>query len=350
MAPHRVLLTGANGYIASHILSQLLSASHSVRAVVRSQSKVESVRSLFPASSSQLDFAIVPDMTAPGAFDTALQSEPPFDVVLHTASPFLYKTAGSPSDFLEPAIKGTTEILEGVKRVGNSVKRVVITGSFAGVGAFGLRDESNKVYTEADWNPVTEEDLEKAGDNFKGLSYLASKTFAERAAWDIVEKGGKDLGFDVVVLNPPMVYGPLKHKVKSVDELNESTAQIYNKFIKDKKPEDSIPTNGLLPYVDVRDISKAHLLAIDTPEAANQRFIITAGRLTNQKIADLLREHVPGAAERVPKGDTGADTLPSDYYNIDNSKGLNVLGIKYRSAEETIGDLGKQLLEIEKGE
>lgn len=59
MTAHRVLLTGANGFIASHILSQLLAASHSVRAVVRSQSKVDSVRELFPAASSQLDFAIV---------------------------------------------------------------------------------------------------------------------------------------------------------------------------------------------------------------------------------------------------------------------------------------------------
>ena len=59
MAVHRVLLTGANGYVASHILSQLLAASHSVRAVVRSQSKVDSVKELFPSASSQLDFAIV---------------------------------------------------------------------------------------------------------------------------------------------------------------------------------------------------------------------------------------------------------------------------------------------------
>lgn len=78
MSSHRVLLTGANGFIASHILSQLLSspAQHSVRAVVRSQSKVEDVKSLFPsASSKQLDFAIVPDMTKVGAFDEALKSE-----------------------------------------------------------------------------------------------------------------------------------------------------------------------------------------------------------------------------------------------------------------------------------
>lgn len=348
MAAHRVLLTGANGYVASHILSQLLAASHSVRAVVRSQSKVDSVRELFPASSTQLDFAIVPDITAPGAFDKALQSDPPFDVVLHTASPFLYKVAGNPADFLDPAIKGTTEILEGVKRVAKDVKRVIITSSFAAVGAFGLRDDKNKVYTEADWNPVTYDDLAKTGDNFKGLTYLASKTFAEKAAWDIIEKGG--VGFDVVALNPPMVYGPLKHKVTSVDDLNESTAQVYNKFFKGKKAEDEIPPNGLPPYVDVRDIARAHVLALDNPAAANQRFIIAKGLLGTQRIADVLRATVPGAANRVPRGEPGTDNLPSEVYSIDNSKSKNVLGLEYTSEEETFGDLGKQLLEIEKGE
>ena len=79
MASHRILITGANGFIALHILSLLLASpsKHSIRAVARSQSKVDDVKAIFPdASASQLDFAIVPDMTTPGAFDEALKSEP----------------------------------------------------------------------------------------------------------------------------------------------------------------------------------------------------------------------------------------------------------------------------------
>jgi len=80
MAPsHRILLTGANGFIATQILKQLLEspAQHSVRAVVRSQSKVDDVKALHPnVSSDRLDYAIVPDMTVKGAFDEALKSEP----------------------------------------------------------------------------------------------------------------------------------------------------------------------------------------------------------------------------------------------------------------------------------
>jgi uncharacterized protein YbjT (DUF2867 family) len=80
MSPsHRILLTGANGYIATHILKQLLAspAQHSIRAVVRSPSKVNDVKAVFPnIKSNHLDFAVVPDMTVKGAFDEALKSDP----------------------------------------------------------------------------------------------------------------------------------------------------------------------------------------------------------------------------------------------------------------------------------
>jgi nucleoside-diphosphate-sugar epimerase len=88
MSQH-ILLTGANGFIGAHILSLLLKNGHSVRAVLRSKAKADQVLADFPTFGSKLDFGIVPDITSPGAFDVAVQSDPPFDIVIHTASPFL---------------------------------------------------------------------------------------------------------------------------------------------------------------------------------------------------------------------------------------------------------------------
>lgn len=87
----RVLLTGANGFVGSHILDQLLIEGLLVRAVVRSDSKANQVLSDFPNFGSQLDFGVVPDITAAGAYNEVVQAVPPFDVVIHTASPFLCK-------------------------------------------------------------------------------------------------------------------------------------------------------------------------------------------------------------------------------------------------------------------
>lgn len=246
MAPHHILLTGANGFIASHILSNLLEAKHSVRAVVRSQSKVDSLKSLFPAPASQLDYAIIPDMTAPGAFDEALKSNPPFDIVMHTASPFLYKAAEDVNSFLQPAIKGTTEVLEGIQHVAkDSVKRVILTSSFAAIASFGRTDETNKVYTEADWNPVTLE--QTIAEKSLGVAYSASKTLAEKAAWEIAKRD--DVKWQLATINPPMVYGPLAHKVEKMEDLNESTARIYNGFLKTGA---EMPPNAVHLYIDVR--------------------------------------------------------------------------------------------------
>jgi nucleoside-diphosphate-sugar epimerase len=70
-------------------------------------------------------------------------------------------------DFLDPAIKGTTGILKAIKSYAPSVKRVVITSSFA---AIVNANKHPKVYSEENWNPVT---WEEATDHSK--VYRASK-------------------------------------------------------------------------------------------------------------------------------------------------------------------------------
>ena len=179
MAPkHRVLLTGANGFLGSHILKQLLDHPDvSVRAVVRSASKVEAVKQDFNEYDN-LDFAIVPDITAPNAFHEALSSsDTPFNLVVHSASPFLYKAVSDNREFLDPAVNGTTEILRSVKAVAPGVKRVVITSSFASDADLAHPDKmAGRTYTDDDWNPITWDQALQGG---KGDAYQGSKKFAE---------------------------------------------------------------------------------------------------------------------------------------------------------------------------
>jgi len=59
---------------------------------------------------------------------------------------------------------------------------------------------------------------------------------------------------------------------------------------------------------------------MDAPNAGNQRYIVTAGAVDSQRIADILRENVPGADERVPKGTPGKSSLPGDAWKADNSR------------------------------
>lgn len=82
--------------------------------------------------------------------------------------------------------------------------QVVVTSSFASIGDFTGPGgwKSGYTYTANDWLPILYEDAVASG--FPPLAYCASKKFAEQAAWDFVKT--KNPGFDLVVLNPPMIY------------------------------------------------------------------------------------------------------------------------------------------------
>ena len=72
-------------------------------------------------------------LTARAAFDQAVVSDPPFDGVIHTASPFHFNFKDARKEMLEPAINGTIGILRAAKAHAPSVKHVVITSSFAAI-------------------------------------------------------------------------------------------------------------------------------------------------------------------------------------------------------------------------
>lgn len=99
----------------------------------------------------------------------AVKSDPPFDYVLHTASPFHYNVQDPVKDFLDPAIKGTTGILKAIKAYAPTVKRVVITSSFASI--VNIKGHPS-VYSEKNWNPIT---WEEAMDH--SLVYRGSKVW-----------------------------------------------------------------------------------------------------------------------------------------------------------------------------
>lgn len=104
----------------------MLQQGHSVVTSVRSEEKATAIKKAYPGlPKEKLDFAIVKDIAVEDAFDTAIVSDPPFDVVIHTASPFHFNTTDVKKDLLDPAIVGTTGLLKAIKKGAPTVKRVV---------------------------------------------------------------------------------------------------------------------------------------------------------------------------------------------------------------------------------
>lgn len=127
---------------------------------------------------------------------------------------------------------------------------------------------------EEDWFPATNEDVEKNTTN-KNFLYLVSKLFAERAAWEMQK--GPDVAWDLVAINPVIVYGPLLQRIQSLDHVNESMGVIWNKFLNGKTPEDEVPADGVPLYVDVR-VSLTVLIILFAPQSLTLMCIGRRGR------------------------------------------------------------------------
>ncbi|OCT44943.1 putative oxidoreductase [Cladophialophora carrionii] len=342
MAHPRVLLTGANGFIGSHILSLFLEKSIFVQAVVRSEAKAQKVRQDFPAfDKTQLDFSIVSDITAPGAFDQCIKDAQPLDAIIHAASPFDFSTAKTVADFIEPAVRGTTEILESAAKHAPGLKRLVITSSFAAIGNPSDLQGNGRVYSSDVWNPVTKEQAPTLNLRF---GYWASKTFAEQAAWEFIKTHKPS--FELVVLNPPLVYGPLRHSIDSMSDLNTSNAPVWKLMTSEKTAQ--VPEDTLHISVDVRDLAFAHYQAAFALGVGNRRYLVTPGSHRNQEICDILRGEFPELDQKIPLGQPGEHSLPEGFFKIDNRASQEILGVTYRPFAVTVADTARSLLEVEK--
>lgn len=335
----RVLLTGGSGFIAAHVLDILLEHGHSVVTTVRSEEKAQKIKDAHPnVPTSKLDFRIVEDIAQEDAFDEAVKIDG-LEVVIHTASPFHFNVTDIKKELLDPAIIGTTGVLKSIKKNAPSVKHVVITSSFASIINASKGNSWDHTYSEEDWNPVT---AEEAVTN-PSFGYRASKTFAEKAAWDFVEK--EKPNFTISTLCPPLVLGPIVHYLNSLSALNTSNQRVRNLITGQCKTE--IPDTGTFIWIDVRDLALAHVKAFELPEAANKRFFTTAGYFSNKEIAEIIRKNFPELENELPgKEIKGGDYPAEGLYKYDNSRAVKVLGIKFRTLEESIVDLVKSLKSV----
>jgi len=245
-----------------------------------------------------------------------------------------------------------------------NVKRVVITGSTASVlEDGGKRDSAGQFieYDERDWNEFAIKATETPEKDAKASGadrYRASKTLAERAAGDFVREHKNSLKWDLVVLNPPFVFGPVIHDVGSLDQLNTSSKSFYdyvvhNREFKDKTEEenyiDGLSKHGS-SWIDVRDLALAHVLALEKglkfsePEAY-QRLIVTSGKYTWQdwitaanKVNNRNRiyQSLPKGSPNPPEGEY--------IYQYSANRAKEVLGLgtqeyPYKTIEETVKDI-----------
>jgi nucleoside-diphosphate-sugar epimerase len=274
--PDIVLVTGGNGHVAQHMIEQLLAipSGPTVRTTVRSGSSAEQLKSFFKlgALSKKLEVLLVSDITLEGAFNEALQG---VTHIAHIASPFIIGAKDIENDLLIPAINGTTGILKSALQ-SKTLKAVVATSSFVSVfdSAHGFRP--GYTYSPDEWNPITYEevidpnlDLKRWPETWRPfVTYAASKKLAEKAAWDLWKDAKPQ--WDLSFVLPTYIGGPSVLPTKGEDHLTYSNGILWG--VVSGKP---LPMMDWPFWVDVRDVAKAHIEALQTREASGKRFILT---------------------------------------------------------------------------
>ncbi|OAN34155.1 NAD-dependent epimerase/dehydratase family protein [Mycolicibacterium iranicum] len=330
-----VLVTGAAGYVGSHVVSQLLSQQYPVRAALRSRARAQELSEAVASQGldPELIEIVLADLSADDGWPEAVAGVAD---VLHIASPFPAEAPENDDEIIVPAREGTLRVLRHARDAG--CRRVVMTSSFAAVGYSAKADEH---WTEDDWTDPDDDNT----------AYIRSKTIAERAAWDFVERQGG--GLELTTLVPVGIFGPTlgPHLSTSV------------KFIQSmlKGAIDRVAPQ-YFGVVDVRDVATAHLQALTTPAAAGERILLTADGPAESflGIARILREGLGAAASKVPTSEYSdaevrelAPTVPAlreaasrlgRRPQISNAKAKAVLGWIPRPVSETIIDTAQSLI------
>ncbi|XP_068222001.1 uncharacterized protein [Palaemon carinicauda] len=269
MSEELILVTGVSGYIASHVAKLLLEDGRRVRGTVRSlsnEAKVEPLKNLVPDAKHPLEL-VEADLTKEEGWDKAVAD---CTGILHTASPFpdLMTANVTEEDLVKPAKEGTLIVLKAAAAHASTVKRVVVTSSFAAVhGETNVDAEKN--YNEEDWTDAESPDLD---------AYTKSKVLAEKAAWDFVKELPDDQKFELSVINPVFVLGPPLMESHKTSTSVTYMSQIINRTYP------AVP-KLMFPICDVRDVAKAHIKALDLPEAADNRHIISTNSFWMKDVA-----------------------------------------------------------------
>jgi len=257
-----VCVTGATGFIATHIVRNLLGRGYRVRGTVRNPDRKADLAFLtsLPGADERLEL-VRGDLLDPRGWDAAVAE---CEYVLHTASPYQIDVEDPQRDLVDPAVLGTRHVLDACMWAG--VKRVVLTSSMAAVTD---EPDSRHVLTEADWN--TRSTLNRN-------PYYFSKVLAEREAWKMVNE--EKAAFELVAVNPYLVIGP------SLSPGTNYSTQIFVNLARGAYPAIPALTWGC---VDVRDVAEAHVRAMETPSASG-RYLCVNENLSVRDMVGFMRE------------------------------------------------------------
>ncbi len=250
------LVTGATGFVGSHVARQLVAAGHTVRVLVRSTSNLAVLEGL-PVE------PVAGDLRDAASLDRAVQGA---RQVFHVAADYRLWTR-NPEELYDSNVEGTRRLLNAVQRAG--VERIVYTSTVATIAVprHGALP-----------NEQTQATLDEMIGHYKRSKFLAEQVAIEAAR----------AGVPVVIVNPTAPVGPGDWKPTP-------TGRIILDFLQGKMP--AYVDTGL-NVAAVEDVAAGHLLAA-AKGRIGERYILGARNMTLKQILDALSAITGRPAPRV---------------------------------------------------
>ena len=260
----QVLVTGANGFIALHCISKLLDNGFKVKGSLKDLKKESLVRDALGTKLNRENFEICElNLLEDQGWAEAASN---CDYLLHIASPCVIKEPKHENEIIDPAVNGTLRAIKAAHKA--NVKKIVITSSIGSI----IYGHNKNICDSKDWTDVS----------FSVGAYIKSKTLAEKAAWDYLDKL-KRSKLSMTSINPGMVFGPILSK-----QINSTSASLILKMINGRFP--ALP-NIYFSVVDVRDIAKLHVDSLTNDNSDHKRIIAASSKaIPFIEISKILRK------------------------------------------------------------
>jgi dihydroflavonol-4-reductase len=333
--PQTVVLTGASGYIAKHVLQRLLARGYSVRAGLRTPGRADAVRAAVapgvePGALERLSFVTL-DLDHDAGWGAALAGA---GALIHTASPFPLAQPRDAGALVRPAVEGTRRALTAAARAG--VERVILTSSVAAILGTDL-PRGRTTHDERDWTDPEHPTV---------IPYTLSKTLAEREAWAIA---AANPGLRLTAINPALVTGP------PLDARFGTSLHLVQRILRARDP--AVPRIAF-GIVDVRDVAEAHLRALERHETAGERILVCDRTLWFREVAQAIAAALPDRRivtreapdwllRLIALADPAVRTvLPAlgRFDRMDNTKARDLLGLEFIPASQSVVDTARWMV------
>ena len=330
----RVCVTGAAGFIAGHVITDLLNDDHIVHATVRNlgddakRAHLDVLKERYPGKLELFEA----DLLEPGSLDAALEG---CDALIHTATAVILAAPDPQKQIIDVAVKGTRNVLDSVART-PGVERIVMTSSIAAVMNY---EQQDRTYTEDDW--CTSDDMWLD-------PYGMGKTQSERLLWQFVDEHADRV--QAVAINPSVVIGPplAKHHIRSsLSFIRDLVGWTYPACAPMR-----------LHIVDVGDVSKGHVRALTSDKAVGQRIIFSDRPMSIREISNVLSRKYKTPMRELPRlilyiaayldkrfSYRLARASANLRYEFGSNRPMELLGISLRNTEESILEAAETMVQ-----